>query len=147
MRSISGQARRDQAEAAGWGQRSLRAGVRDGAHRIQYDVVGLGARREVFSGIVNDPIGAERSDELDVGGAAHPGHLSPEVFRELDGRRTNRAGRTVDEHALPAADTRLARRNVRAVVPPNERQAASSKLRLAGFRATAPPFGIVLYSA
>ena len=57
-------------------------------------------RREVLARVVDDMVGAERSDQLDVAGAAYAGDLGPEGLRDLDGIGADAARGAVDQHLL-----------------------------------------------
>jgi len=67
---------------------------------VEDGVVSPGAAREVLLGVVDDGIGADGPDEVDVPGAAHAGHLGTERFGDLDGEGADAAGRTVDQDLL-----------------------------------------------
>ena len=49
-------------------------------------------------------IGAERTDEVDVPGAGHPGHLRAVRFGDLDCKGADAAGSAIDQHPLPGLD-------------------------------------------
>ena len=55
-------------------------------------------------GVVDDVVGAERADQLDVVRAAHAGHGGAEVLGELDGESADSAGRSDDQHLVPRLD-------------------------------------------
>ncbi len=64
--------------------------------RIEYDVVRLPVPREVLPLVVDDLVGAERADELDVAAVADGRHVGTEVRCKLHGRGPERAGSAVD---------------------------------------------------
>ena len=87
--------------------------------------------------VVDDLVGAERTDELDVVGAADGRDMGAEVLGELHGRRAERAGRAVDDDPAPRPDIGLAQRRRAPGTAPSQTAAASSKLMPAGLRASA----------
>jgi hypothetical protein len=54
--------------------------------------------------VVDDRVGADGPDQVDVAGAAHVGHLGTERFGDLDGKGADAAGRTVDQDLLSRSD-------------------------------------------
>jgi hypothetical protein len=48
------------------------------------DVVGLAVLGEIPFGVVDDLVGPDGFHQLQIGGAAHPGHLGSKVLGELD---------------------------------------------------------------
>ena len=78
------------------------AGERGGAGRIDDDVIGCALLREILGGVIDDVMGTERAHQLHVGGAAHPGHVCPEVLGKLHCGGAYSSGRAIDEHFLPA---------------------------------------------
>ena len=56
---------------------------------------------EVLRGVVDDVRGADRADEFDVAGAAHPGDLRAQRRRDLHGEGADAAGGAVDQHPVP----------------------------------------------
>ena len=77
------------------------------AHRyvpdgVEDEVVALPASEEVCRGVVDDVISAERTDQVDVPGAGHPGHLRTVRFGDLDRKGADAAGSTIDQHRCPA---------------------------------------------
>ena len=99
-------------------------------------VVRLAVLREVLVPVVDDLVGAERPDELDVVGAADGRDVGAEVLGELHGRRAERARRAVDDDPPALADASL-RSESSACEAPSQTAAASSKLSPAGLSASA----------
>jgi hypothetical protein len=77
-----------------------------GFHVVEDDVVALLGSGEVGPRVVNDVVGPERPDQVDVAGAAHTRHLGAKRLGDLDGEGAHAARRARDQH-------RLARSNVR----------------------------------
>ena len=79
------------------------AKVRQGpvSYQVEDDVVPVPVPSEVFAGVVDDAVGAERADQVDVASAAHGGHVGAQVDRDLHGERTDATGGTVDQNPLP----------------------------------------------
>ena len=69
--------------------------------RVEHDVIRLAAFGEVLLCVVDDPVGTERPDELDVLRVADRGDVGAEVLPELDRGGTHRTRRTVDDDLLP----------------------------------------------
>ena len=67
---------------------------------VEHQVVALVAPGEVLLGVVDDVVGAERSDEIDVPRAAHAGHLRSECLGDLHGERAHASRRAVDQDLL-----------------------------------------------
>ena len=67
---------------------------------VHDEIVADGVSREVAGGVVDHVIGAERADQIGVGGAADTGHLGAALLGELHGHHADRAGGTVDENVL-----------------------------------------------
>src|SRR5829696_9286394 len=61
--------------------------------------------REVLFRVVDDVVGSERPDEIEVVGAADGGDLGREGLRDLDEERADTAGGAVDENAVSRLDT------------------------------------------
>jgi hypothetical protein len=70
------------------------------ADRIDDRVVRLAGLREVLPRVVDDLVGAEGPDELDMLRARDAGDVRTEVLRQLDRRRAERPRRAVDQEAL-----------------------------------------------
>src|SRR3979411_28741 len=66
------------------------------------------AIREVVAGVVDNMVRAERSDQIDFGGAADASDLSTEDFRDLDGEAAHTARCTNAHHPVSRSDVRLA---------------------------------------
>src|SRR2546426_6016267 len=71
------------------------------ADRIEDYVVGLAVLGEVFPRVVDDPVGAERSRELEVLRTAHRCDVGAEVVGQLHRCGADGPGRAVDEGPLP----------------------------------------------
>ena len=70
------------------------------SHAIEHEVVSLTAPGEIFVGVVDDMVGADRSDQVHISRAAHTGHVRAERFGDLHGERTHTSRRTVDQDLL-----------------------------------------------
>ena len=70
-------------------------------HVVEDDVVPLIALGEVFRGVVDDVVGADRSDQVYLGGAAHAGHFSAERLGDLHGKGADAAAGPVDQDFCP----------------------------------------------
>src|SRR5436309_10358483 len=68
---------------------------------VENYIVTLIALGEVFFGVINDVICAERSNQIDIPRAAHAGHICTERFRDLHGERADASRRTVNQDLLP----------------------------------------------
>ena len=62
---------------AALGKRNFEIGHRSVPDGIEDEVVAPSVMQEVGRGVVDDVIGAQRTDEVDVPGASHAGHLGP----------------------------------------------------------------------
>src|SRR5207244_9011370 len=69
---------------------------------VEDQVVTLSAPGEVLSRVIDDMIGAYRSDQLHVCGAANGGHVGSERLRDLDREGAHASSRTVDQDLLPS---------------------------------------------
>src|SRR5580704_3535558 len=74
------------------------------ADRVEDDVVGLPVLREVFLSVVDDLLGAQVCDELQVLSAALRGDVGAEVPGELDRRGPDGSRGAVDEEGPPLPD-------------------------------------------
>ena len=86
-----------------WPRVSARGGLREGAAAgdVDDDVIALAASRESpLLRVVDDPIGAERSHELDVVCRAHGRDVCAERLGDLHRERPDSARGAVDEHLL-----------------------------------------------
>ena len=82
----------------------MRARVASNASRarvVEQDVIAGAATREVFTGVVEDAIGAELSCLLDVARAADGVHLRAQCLGDLHREGADAARRTVDDDELP----------------------------------------------
>ncbi len=71
------------------------------ADAVENQIVTLRPLREVLAGVVDDMVCAQRPDQLDVPGAANPGHVCAERLGDLHGESTNASGRAIDQDFLP----------------------------------------------
>ena len=71
---------------------------------VEDEVVLLSAPGEVVAGVVDDVVGADRTDQVHVPGAAHAGDLGPERLGDLHRERADAAGGTIDEDLLAGLD-------------------------------------------
>src|SRR5579864_17320 len=71
---------------------------------VEDEVVALLALREVFLGVIDDMVGADRADHVHVPGAAHSGDVSAECLGDLDGERPEATRRTVDQDPVTGLD-------------------------------------------
>jgi integrase len=62
---------------------------------------------DVVAGVVDDLVGADRADQLELGRAGHPGHLRAERLGQLHPERPNPAGRPDDQDPLLRLDLAL----------------------------------------
>src|SRR6267378_1089562 len=69
--------------------------------QIEDDVESLPTFGEVLPGVVDDTIGTDRSDQVQVPGAGRGGHVRSECFGNLHGERAHATPGTVDENLLP----------------------------------------------
>ena len=79
--------------ATKFGQRMVRDVVQD-------EVVALAIPGEVVGRVVDDVVGTDGADHLEIPRAADAGHLRPERLGDLDRERADAAGRPVDEDPL-----------------------------------------------
>jgi hypothetical protein len=79
--------------AAALGQRTV-------PDQVEYHVVAPAIAGEVFPGVVDDVIRADRPDELNVSCAAHAGHVRAERLGDLYGERAHATRRAVDQDML-----------------------------------------------
>ena len=81
-------------------QRSFAAGKRAAAHCIKDDVISLAILGEIFPGIVDQMIRAQRFDQIDLFRAANPGDFCPIILTKLDSGCADCAGSTGDQYAV-----------------------------------------------
>src|SRR6266700_3323787 len=67
---------------------------------VENHIVTLPAFGEIFFGVINDVIRAERSNHIHISRTAYTGHIRAERFRDLDRERPNTSGRAVNQHLL-----------------------------------------------
>jgi hypothetical protein len=85
------------------GEGAAQAGDRRVSRDVQDEVVRAGVC-EVLTGVVDDVVGAEGTDKLDLAGTADSGDLRTEGFGQLDRVAADAAGRSGDKHLLPFPD-------------------------------------------
>src|SRR5213596_725566 len=78
-------------------QRLFQAGRSEG---VQHDVVSGQDVGEVLLGEVDDLVGTQSADAVDVVGVSRGGDMGAEVPRDLDNSRSESAGTGVDENLL-----------------------------------------------
>src|SRR4051794_30640653 len=71
---------------------------------VENDVVAVLAGCEVVGGVVDEVIGAEGADRVELRGAAHAGDLGSERLGDLDGESSHAARRADDQDLLPGLD-------------------------------------------
>ena len=75
----------DHDEGPGWCQGPTEAPDRLVADEVDDHVVAAGMGRDVVGGVVDDVVGADRSDEVDVASAGDSGHFGAVRLRDLYG--------------------------------------------------------------
>ena len=110
-----------------------RLGHRVVAHVVEDQVVARAFLGEVLPRVVDDVVGTERADQLDVPGAGHAGHLGTEGLRDLDGERPHATGRPVDQDLLSGLDRPVVTQELERGRGGDPEAAACSNVRLAGF--------------
>ena len=80
-----------------WDSERLPADVED-------HVVAPAAAGEVVAGVVDDVVGAERSDQVHLRRAAHAGDFGAERLGDLHGERPHASGRADDQDLVPGLD-------------------------------------------
>ena len=78
------------------------------ANVIENHVVALVALGEILFCVIDDVIGANRSDKIDIPRAANSRDLRAKRFADLHGKGSYTAGGTVDQHLLPGLNLSLA---------------------------------------
>ena len=74
---------------------------------VEDDVVALVASGEVLLRVVDDPVGADRPDRVELPGSVHARHVRPVRLRELHRERSHGATRAVDQDLLSGLDPSL----------------------------------------
>src|SRR5881409_3141552 len=75
---------------------------------VEDHVVTLVALREIFFRVIDDVIGADRSDKIDIARAANRRNLRAKKFGDLNGERSDTSSRAVNENLLPGLNISLA---------------------------------------
>src|SRR5215210_5007836 len=71
---------------------------------IKYQVIPFSIFGEVFSGVIDDMVCAQRAHKVQLAGVIHPGHLSPVQFGKLHCKRTGAAACATNQNLLPRLD-------------------------------------------
>ena len=71
---------------------------------VEDQVVALAAVGEVLPGVIDDLIGADRADKIDLCGAGHAGDLGAEGLGQLHGVGADAARGTDDQDLPPGCD-------------------------------------------
>ena len=74
---------------------------------VENQVVAFRALGEILFGVIDDVIGADRSDHVYVSRAAHAGDVCPERLGDLHGERTHASRRAIDQDLLPRLNLSL----------------------------------------
>ena len=75
--------------------------------RSHDQVVTLSALREIFSSVINDMVGANRSRRVHIPRAAHGSDLRPERFGNLDRKCTYATRRAINQNLMAWLDASL----------------------------------------
>src|SRR5215212_3711451 len=84
---------------------------------VEDEVVALIVLSEVLAGVVDDVIGADRSDHAHVSGAAHAGHLGAESLRDLHREGADAPGGAADQDLLPGSNIAVIAKGLKADEP------------------------------
>jgi hypothetical protein len=76
----------------------------DPPERIKYQIILLSISSEIFLGVINDMVCAERTHKVLHARVIHPGNLSPIQFGKLHCKRTGATAGPTDQHLLPRLD-------------------------------------------
>src|SRR5919107_4587838 len=76
-------------------------------HVVEYEVVPLILLREVLTGVVDDVIRADRSDQVHVSSAAHARHLRSEGPGDLHREGADASGGAVNQDLLPISNAAM----------------------------------------
>jgi hypothetical protein len=79
-------------------------------------------------------ISAERTDQVDVPGAGHPGHLRAVRFGDLDRKGADAAGGAIDQHPLPGLDFSVVAKALECSNRCHRNRSRFLKDRFAGFK-------------
>src|SRR5262249_26245625 len=63
-------------------------------------VIAFSTFGEIFLGVINDPVGADGSDHVQIRGAAHAGYLCAKRLGDLHRERPDASGRAVNQDLL-----------------------------------------------
>ncbi len=101
-------------------QRGPELRQRTASGRVQDQVEASPAGGEVLARVIDDVVGADRSDQVQLRRAAHAGDLGAERLRDLHGERADAARGADDEHPLARSEPSL-------VAQPLERRAGRDR--------------------
>jgi hypothetical protein len=93
---------------AALGQRSLEISHRAVPDRVQDPVIAPPAPQGVGGGVVDHVVGTQQTDQLQVGGAGHGGHLGPGGLGELDREAADTTRSTIEQDLLSGLDLPVA---------------------------------------
>ena len=74
---------------------------------VEDGVVAVAASGEVLLRVVDDPVGADRPDRVELPGGVHARHVRPVRLRELHRERSHGAPRAIDQDLLSGLDPSL----------------------------------------
>ena len=77
------------------------------SHIIENHIVTFLALGEIFFGVIDYVVGAERADKIEIARAADAGHICAKGFCNLDCESAYAAGRAVDQNFLPCLNLSL----------------------------------------
>ena len=77
------------------------------ADAVQQQVVTLSHGGEILLRVIDDAIGAEGADQVDISGAADAGDFRAEGFGDLHGEGADAAGGAIDEDLLARLEAPL----------------------------------------
>src|SRR5438876_4434027 len=77
------------------------------ANVIEDHVITLVALGEILFRVINDAIGADRSDKIEIACATNSRDLCAKRFGDLHGEGSYTSGRAVDQHLLPGLNLSL----------------------------------------
>ena len=120
-------------------ERALTLRPRVVPHEIQDEGVGLAAAREVLPGVVDDPVGADRAEHVELPGRINTGHDRSVRLGQLHRESPHGATRAVDQDLCPGRVRPSSRIACTASEPEVGTAAACSNVIEAGFRSSLDP--------